>query len=542
LVGSFTQVNGQSRNNLARLNPDGSLDTAFLDGMSGANGPVAAVLRESSEKILIGGNFTAVNGVPVGRVARLYIGDPNAAPTDILLSNDAVTEIQPIGTMVGTLSAVDPDIGDTHSFALVEGPGDEGNGRFAIFGSELRTAEFLRWDLQSSHEIRVRATDEEGASFEKSFVIGVEPINHPPVAVDDSYATDQNTVLRVKSPGILENDSLVGSGGMATFRFEGEMRSTDADFTFGERFIGYYQLDPWATGINHPASTLNLQYPSPAAHWEIQFPDSGYHFKGVQTTISAGNNTDFGDRYIVNLLNPVSAGVALASARQLSFAQVDLQDPYSAGADLLEDDTIQAASVALALAQTSAGRLLFMDNSQPQIRLTRLIGPLTVVSVNGDAVQVNNSHTLPSGAILHVHQNGYFSYDPNGQFSHLPEGATATDAFAYEVSGPHGASAYAYVSITIHGFNDPPVDLELTQNAVLERQPAGALVGFLEAVDPDVGDAHLFSLVSGEGDEDNGWFYIDGDRLRTAAVFDAARRRDFGRPCAGPCAGLQAPA
>ena len=56
------------RNNLARVNADGSADLGFDPN---ANGPVRAVLLQPDGKILIGGDFTAVGGVTRNRVARL---------------------------------------------------------------------------------------------------------------------------------------------------------------------------------------------------------------------------------------------------------------------------------------------------------------------------------------------------------------------------------------------------------------------------------------------------------------------------------------
>ena len=58
----------------------------------------------------------------------------NRPPTGIALSNASVAENQPVGTTVGTLSAGDPDPGDTHSFALVPGQGSDDNGSFQIVG------------------------------------------------------------------------------------------------------------------------------------------------------------------------------------------------------------------------------------------------------------------------------------------------------------------------------------------------------------------------------------------------------------------------
>ncbi len=71
IAGSFTTVNGVSRNRIARLNADGSLDTTFQDGMTGANGSVHAVRVQPDGKILIGGEFTTLNGIARNRIARL---------------------------------------------------------------------------------------------------------------------------------------------------------------------------------------------------------------------------------------------------------------------------------------------------------------------------------------------------------------------------------------------------------------------------------------------------------------------------------------
>src|SRR5688572_12795424 len=71
IVGSFTSINSVSRGRIARLHPDGSLDLSFLNGLPGANGPVFCVALQTNGQILIGGAFTAVNGVERNRIARL---------------------------------------------------------------------------------------------------------------------------------------------------------------------------------------------------------------------------------------------------------------------------------------------------------------------------------------------------------------------------------------------------------------------------------------------------------------------------------------
>src|SRR6266850_3294452 len=57
-----------TRNRIARLNPDGALDTAFNPN---ANGDVNAIALQADGKILVGGFFTTVGGQTRNRIARL---------------------------------------------------------------------------------------------------------------------------------------------------------------------------------------------------------------------------------------------------------------------------------------------------------------------------------------------------------------------------------------------------------------------------------------------------------------------------------------
>jgi len=69
--GVFTNFNGQSRNLIARLNSDGTLDDGFQNGMSGVNDWVFSIALQPDGKVLLGGLFTTANGVSRNRVARL---------------------------------------------------------------------------------------------------------------------------------------------------------------------------------------------------------------------------------------------------------------------------------------------------------------------------------------------------------------------------------------------------------------------------------------------------------------------------------------
>src|SRR6266487_2770355 len=71
--GNFTDYNGTSRNNIARLNADGSLDAGFNPGtgIDETYSTVYAIAIQTGGKIIVGGSFTDYNGAPRNNIVRL---------------------------------------------------------------------------------------------------------------------------------------------------------------------------------------------------------------------------------------------------------------------------------------------------------------------------------------------------------------------------------------------------------------------------------------------------------------------------------------
>jgi uncharacterized delta-60 repeat protein len=68
--GEFTRYNGTTQNSLARLNIDGSLDIGFDIG-NGFNGEVRSTVLQSDGKLIVGGDFTTFNGITRNGITRL---------------------------------------------------------------------------------------------------------------------------------------------------------------------------------------------------------------------------------------------------------------------------------------------------------------------------------------------------------------------------------------------------------------------------------------------------------------------------------------
>ncbi|MBC7855303.1 MAG: right-handed parallel beta-helix repeat-containing protein [Pirellulaceae bacterium] len=123
--------------------------------------------------------YQASDGSQLSNVAIVRVtveaAPVNRGPTGILISGTNVAENSPSGKVIGTLSADDPDSGDTHTFTL---PGSAG-GRFAVSNSKLVVANggLLNYESARSHQVVIRATDSGGLSVDQAFTINVTNVN-----------------------------------------------------------------------------------------------------------------------------------------------------------------------------------------------------------------------------------------------------------------------------------------------------------------------------------------------------------------------------
>ncbi len=153
-------------------------------------------------------------------------------------------------------------------------------------------------------------------------------------------------------------------------------------------------------------------------------------------------------------------------------------------------------------------------------------GTLTLTAVNGVTTDVGQALTLESGAILTVNANGTFTYNPNQKFDSLKVGESQTETFTYSLTS--GTSTdIATVNLTVNGVNDTPIALELTNSFIDDNQPVGTVVGSFSSADADLNDTFTYSLVVGEGDDDNGSFTLVNGELRSNAIFDFAVKNTY---------------
>lgn len=128
--------------------------------------------------------------------------DANAqsAPTDIDLDDLTINENEIIGTAVGSFEAVDADLGETHTFALVAGPGDEDNASFEILANKLQSAEVFNYEVKNLYSVRIQATgNNDGLTYSKSFTITIGDVNDLPVISDIGKSVMKDSTLQIQA-------------------------------------------------------------------------------------------------------------------------------------------------------------------------------------------------------------------------------------------------------------------------------------------------------------------------------------------------------
>jgi hypothetical protein len=224
----------------------------------------------------------------------ITVGDANDAPTNINLTTTGVFENVANGTVVGTATGVDPDLGETLTYSFA--PGGDAGGRFAISATTgaitVANGSLLDHEAATSHLITVRVTDSGGLTFDRTFGIPVLDLNEAPVIASNGGAT---------SAALAVNEN-----GATVMTFAASDPDTGTTLTWsiaGGADAGRFVIDA-GTGALSFAAPPNFEGPT----------DSGANnVYDVIVQVSDGTLTDTQTLAItVNNLNEAPAGASLA--------------------------------------------------------------------------------------------------------------------------------------------------------------------------------------------------------------------------------------
>ena len=180
----------------------------------------------------------------------INIRDLNDLATTIQLSNTSIPENSPAGTSVGILGTPVPAYTATLFFQLSPGIGGEDNATFFVDGYQLRVAPgaTLDFEAKSGFNVRIKATDQTGLSFEKRFVITLTDVNEAPgpLTLTNSTVPEAQPVgalvglLRAPDPESADTVTFTlvpgqGSSDNARFKIFGSGLQTNEEFNFDVR-------------------------------------------------------------------------------------------------------------------------------------------------------------------------------------------------------------------------------------------------------------------------------------------------------------------
>jgi hypothetical protein len=443
----------------------------------------------------------------------------NRAPTEISLSRATLPEHQPVGTVVGTLSAVDRDAGDRHRFRLVGGDA----AAFRIEGAELRTAAVFDFQTKSAYSIRVRVTDGDGARFEKDLTITVTVVNEAEVnsaptdvalspstvaenqpagstvgmlAATDADAGQAHGFALAAGAGDTDNAAFMVSGDRLQttqlFDFEDKatysirLATTDAaGATFAKALtvtIGDVNEAPTAltlsrSGVaeNAPAGTTvgtlaALDSDTGQAHSFTLVngagDDENASFEIDGSTLTTVDVFDFETKrsYSIRVRATDDGNPGLSIEQTVTITVDDLDEPPGADAKTVtgavEDDTTA----------------ITLSGSDPEGHA------LTFAIANAPAHGTLGAIGTPACAGTPVVCTATVVYSPDRDFN-------GTDSFAYRADDGAGTSTPASVSITVDPVNDAPDAADGSRTTAEDTPTAldlAALVSDVETADPDL--------------------------------------------------------
>jgi hypothetical protein len=486
----------------------------------------------------------------------INVGNVNEAPGSATLTGGTVLENSANGTLVGTVTATDPDAGGSHSYAFT--PGGNAGGRFAINSATgaitVNQGNLIDYENNAQHVVVVRVTDQGGLALEKSFFVNVADANDAPVITSNGGGTsavaavNENVSLVTT---VLANDpdigdtvtySIVGGADAGRFTINAVTGTltfvtppnyeapTDADgnniYELVVRASDGLLSDTQAISItvndaNDPpvitsngggnSAALTASENSTATITTVTATDID---PGASVTFAIVGGADAGKFTI----NPLTGELRFLSPTQ------SYEAPDDADANGVYEVVVQALdgqggadsqAISVTLSDANDAPVITSNGGGNTVALTFFEGATSVATVAASDEDAGSSVTF---SVTGGADGSRFTINPaTGVLSFVipPDFETPTDLNGdnvYEVvvtaSDGLGGQDSQTINVTVDDLNDAPM---ITSNgggasATVNAQENGLAVTTVTAIDPDVGSSLTYSIVGGA---DAGLFAIN---------------------------------
>ncbi len=498
----------------------------------------------SGEYISISATDSSGNTSEIGENWMIGNGS-NLNPTFIWLSATSIPENSAMGTVIGTFTGQDPDLCDTHTFALASGSQSQGNASFQIVGNELRVNGSYNFEIQNNYNLRVRCTDQSGGYYEKNWPITISNVNEAPTSLNltgntvsenqpigtnvglfssvdpDAGATTFTYTLvsgtnsqhnssfsivnnQLKTAAILDADT--------TPQLFIRVRTTDAGGLYYENMftIGVTGINEPPTGVTASSNSIpeNLPSNSTVAVLDAVDPDVGdtHTYTLITGTGSTNNNLFTIQGSNLRAIAPFDFETAILLS--IRVRTVDSQSQAYEEVIVLTVSNVNEAPTNLAMAANTTSENQSIGTMVSSISSTDVDAgdSHTYTLVSGAGSTNNNSFTITSGQLFTTIALDYET--------------TPTMNIRIRTTDAGGLSYEKTQTIILQNTNDTPTAIMLSANAINENQATGTTIGSISNTDQDVVDSHTYQLVSGAGDTHNALFTINTTQLLSASNFD----------------------
>jgi hypothetical protein len=199
------------------------------------------ISAKESTKFSVNGNLgTSLNPF------MITAANVNVAPTGIYLSNIVTPALAAANTSIATINAVDPNVGDSHTFSLQLGNGtnDLDNWRFIIDGNKLKSKGEIYFRKGDVFNVLIKAADQGGASVTIPLSVATK---------DEAILSSEKQLLSFAINQQVGATIFTGTDVFVTQHWSANLAAVVATFTispYAKAFINYIEKAGGSTSID----------------------------------------------------------------------------------------------------------------------------------------------------------------------------------------------------------------------------------------------------------------------------------------------------
>ncbi len=422
---------------------------------------------------------------------------PVNTPPDAV--NDSATVLEDSSANVINVLANDTDAnGNPLTITAVTQPA---NGTVAISGSNVTYTPNANFFGTISFTYTI--SDGQGGTDTATVNVTVTGVNDAPVAVNNAFSTNEDTVLNVAPPGVLGND-LDADGNALT----AALVTTTANGTLALNANGSFSFTPAANfsgttsftyRANDGLASSNIATVTITVNGVNDAPDAVNDAVTVAEDSAAtvinvrANDTDpeSNTLTITAVTQPANGTVVINAGTNVSFTPNANFNGTTSFTYTISDGNGGTDTATVTVTVTSVNDGPDAVNDSATVARNSSANAINVLAndtdVDGDTLSVTAATNGTNGTVTFTSTG--VSYTPNANYF-------GTDSFTYTISDGNGGTDTATVNVTVTGANDAP-DAVNDSATVAEDSSANAINVLANDTDADGGTLSITAATNG---------------------------------------------